>query len=87
MPRGFYADQLRHWRSFFPADRMLVLCFEELISRPAGTMSTAFRFLGLPNAPVDTSAVLNRGGGEAKEAIDPTLLADLDALYRAKNTV
>lgn len=85
IPRGYYAEQLGHWHKFFPAEQFLVLCFEELVKDSAPVMDAAFRFLGLSEYHVDTSEVLNKGSGEAKERIDAGLLSELDALYRERN--
>jgi hypothetical protein len=87
VPRGFYVEQLSHWLNHFPADRLKVLCFEDLRTAPQAVMTEAFAFLGLPDAPVDTSRVLNAGAGAggSAEAADPALLAELDQLYRTRN--
>lgn len=85
VPRGFYADQLRHWQSFFPAQQFLVLSFEELVKNSAETLNRVFAFLGLESQAVDTSKVHNSGGGTGPPALRPDLRAQLETLYRLKN--
>lgn len=85
VPRGFYADQLRHWLKFFPAERLCVLGFEDLLADPQATLDQAFRFLDLAPHPVDTSKVLNKGTGRAEDRVDAGLRAELTALYRERN--
>ena len=85
VPRGFYADQLRHWQLIFPIERFLVLSFEELVKSPTDTLNRTFEFLGLEAQPVDTSTVLNKGTGSRFPAIDPSLRIQLEILYREKN--
>lgn len=85
VPRGFYADQVRHWLGFFPRRQLCVLAFEDLVRDPGGTLNEAFRFLGLPAQQVDTSAVLNRGTGRSPDPVDPALRSKLTALYRHRN--
>jgi len=46
--RGIYVDQLRNWRTRFPAEQMLVLRTEDLYREPVRTLERAFSFLGLP---------------------------------------
>ena len=64
VPRGFYADQLQHWRRFFPAEQLHVTSFEDLLSSPQQTMESVFNFLGIPPCTVDTSRALNSGRGQ-----------------------
>ena len=85
VPRGFYADQLRHWQMFFPPQRFLALSFEELVRNNTITLNRVFEFLGLNAQTVDTSAVLNRATDNGSLVIDPGLRIQLENLYRRKN--
>ena len=85
VPRGFYADQLRHWQTYFPAQRFLVLSFDELVKNSAATLNRVFEFLGLEPEVIDTSEVHNSGSGIAPPALSPDLRAQLESLYRQKN--
>ena len=85
VPRGFYADQLRHWQMIFPAERFLVLSFEELVKNTTATLNRVFEFLGLEAQTVDTSTVLNKGTGNRFPVIAPGLRIQLESLYRQKN--
>lgn len=85
VPRGFYADQLRHWQKFFPREQILVVSFEDLIARPGEAMERIFEFLQLSPETVDTSKVLNKGSGSKGPNIDSDLLEKLRELYLGKN--
>lgn len=45
--RGFYVDQLRRLRAFFPDEQLLVLKSEDLRHDPLATLNKVCRFLGL----------------------------------------
>jgi hypothetical protein len=85
VPRGFYADQLRHWQTFFPAHQFLVLSFDELVKNSSVTLNRVFEFLGLEAQAVDTSQVHNSGSGAGPPALRPELRTQLETLYRQKN--
>ncbi|MBX3435507.1 MAG: sulfotransferase [Pirellulales bacterium] len=42
-----YYEQLSRYREFFPADRILVVFFEDLVATPASILADVLRFLGL----------------------------------------
>jgi hypothetical protein len=46
--RGLYADRLREWRKHFPADRLLVVCSEELYADPGAMLERVQAFVGFP---------------------------------------
>jgi hypothetical protein len=48
LTRGAYAEQLRAWLGYFPADRFLVLRSEALWADPAGCYGRVLSLLGLP---------------------------------------
>ena len=45
--RGRYAEQLRQWQRHFPADRIHVARFEDLIASPSETLTGIEQFLGI----------------------------------------
>jgi hypothetical protein len=47
--RGIYVDQLIHWMSFFPKERMLILSTQDLRDNPANVLKQSLRFLELPD--------------------------------------
>ena len=47
--RGFYAEQLQNWFNSFSKEQILIISTEELATNPDKTLSTIFRFLGLPD--------------------------------------
>lgn len=85
VPRGFYADQLRHWQTFFPTHQFLVLSFDELVKNSSVTLNRVFEFLGLEAQTVDTSRVLNKGTANRLPVIALSLRLQLENLYREKN--
>lgn len=46
LARGRYAEQLEHWLSVFPRERLLVLASEDLSADPAGAYARTIDFLG-----------------------------------------
>jgi len=45
--RGRYLSLLRPYLDHFPRDQILVIVFEDLVSRPADTMEAVYRFIGV----------------------------------------
>lgn len=45
--RGLYHDELRQWATYFPAEQILVLQYEQCMADPAGQLARTYRFLGL----------------------------------------
>ncbi len=80
--QGFYARQLRRWLEFFPAERVLVLQYEQCRADPAAELARTYAFLGLePFDPPELRREVNVSGG-AKVAVDPAAAARLGDLYR-----
>lgn len=47
MSRGYYADQLERWLSFFPVEKILVLWSEHFFAKPAAALETVSEFLSI----------------------------------------
>jgi hypothetical protein len=47
MSRGYYADQLETWLSFFPIENILVLWSEDFFARPDKALDTVSEFLSI----------------------------------------
>jgi hypothetical protein len=47
--RGEYVDQVKAWRERFPAERVLVICYERFFADPQAEYAEVLRFLGLPD--------------------------------------
>jgi hypothetical protein len=47
MSRGYYADQLERWLSFFPIGKCLLLWSEDFFARPDETLETVSEFLSI----------------------------------------
>ena len=82
--RGDYRTCLRHWRSVFPAEQLLVLCFEEIRNAPEALLNRCFSHLGVTSR--DPEELRRWGCRKAVRAGDPSplprrLLAELQALY------
>lgn len=54
--RGLYAQQLRRVFDAFPKEQVLILQYEACRSDPARELGRTFRFIGLPDAPIDPAA-------------------------------
>ncbi len=82
LARGRYVEQLRAWRRWFPADRMLVLASEEFFRDPAGQYVRVLDFLGLP--PVTLSSY-PRHNSYPREAIPSEVRRRLTDHFRPLN--
>jgi hypothetical protein len=68
--RGEYAGQLAAWRERFPAERILVICYERFFADPQAGYAEVLRFLGLPDpvrAPDFKAYNARPAGGMADE--------------------
>ncbi|MCF7983822.1 MAG: sulfotransferase domain-containing protein [Thiohalocapsa sp.] len=45
--QGLYAKQLKRWLAFFPADRILVVLFEDVLADPEAVAKRVYRFLDI----------------------------------------
>lgn len=61
LARGVYVDQLLRWRSFFPAEQMLILRAEDLSTVPDLALKKALDFLGLPQCELKLAKPRNVG--------------------------
>lgn len=60
-----YAEQLERYRSIFPAERLLVVGYDDLIRRTPDTLARICRFLGIDDSfSFDTSVQYNPSSGE-----------------------
>lgn len=48
LARGVYVDQIKHWQSLFPPERLLILESGGLFKRPAEVYRQVLEFLGVP---------------------------------------
>ena len=71
--RSRYVEQLEEWLRHYPRAQVLVLQAERLFTDPAGTMSAAWEFLGLPP-----------GGPEAYPHANSRSYSPLDREVRAR---
>ena len=58
--RGRYAEQLRRWLAYFPAEQFLILQTEQLADQPQQTIKSLCRFVGIAEQPFDPTVRLNR---------------------------
>ena len=47
LTRGYYAEQLIRWFTYFPEEQFLIITNDELIDDPQKTMNKVFSFLGM----------------------------------------
>lgn len=60
---GKYYDQVKRYLDTFPADRVKIFLFEDLVRDPKSLCRETFAFLGVdPDYPVDARKIHNRGG-------------------------
>jgi hypothetical protein len=60
LARGYYLEQLRRYEALFPAERMLVLQFDDLATQPEATFARVCAFLGIHAAtPANVGRVYN----------------------------
>lgn len=57
--RGFYAESIRIYRSFFPAEQMRFFLYEDLERRPRELFDLIFQFLGVDSFQPDTGRRYN----------------------------
>jgi hypothetical protein len=57
--RGLYAEQIRRWHAFVPAERLLVLDSSEFFADPDGGYRRTLEFLGLPERSLPEYRQLN----------------------------
>ena len=82
MRRGFYAQWLRRYLDYFPADQLLVLQFERCVSDPSGQLEATYRYLGLPeHLPRQLHQPVNPSG--RKRVLDEDVVDRLVDLYAA----
>lgn len=60
LARGVYIDQLAYWLNYFPREQFLILKTEDLYSAPATIMQQTLKFLGMPQAQIDTNKVYKK---------------------------
>jgi hypothetical protein len=60
LARGEYVDQVKAWRRSFPAERFLLICFEEFFADPARQYERVQRFLGLPPVALEKTSEKNK---------------------------
>jgi hypothetical protein len=70
---GCYGRQLEDLRRVVPADQLHVLLYDDLVEDPDGTLSSLFAFLGVPDAAVNSSLVMNASGRPRLRALNSLL--------------
>ena len=81
--RGYYAGQIRNLYALFPKENILILKSEDLYSRPADVMNTAFSFLKLPPRETGNYEVFKQG--TYKSGLDPETRRKLVDHFRPSN--
>jgi hypothetical protein len=47
--RGYYAEQIKIWRNYFPNEQIFILFTKDLKTKPDIVMNEVFQFLGIPS--------------------------------------
>ncbi|HEY3789288.1 MAG TPA: sulfotransferase [Urbifossiella sp.] len=78
LANGDYLGQLRRWRSIFPADRLFVGFFEDIITRPVELLKDVFSFLGVcPNVEMSHYPIRDKILAGPEGELSPALENDL----------
>ncbi|RFF29242.1 sulfotransferase [Wenzhouxiangella sediminis] len=80
--RGHYADQLKHWFSFFPREQFLILNFEDWKKNPIQAADRITQHLGLPKHAYEARKA-NQGGHKSSMPID--CRERLETYFRPRN--
>lgn len=80
--RGHYADQLKHWFSFFPREQFLILNFEDWKKNPIRVADRITEHLGLPKHAYEAMRA-NEGGYQSSMPGD--CRERLEAHFRPRN--
>lgn len=83
--RGCYARLLRAYYDRIPAERILVLRFEDLVTDPRRTTARALEFLGVPAQPDLIGEESGINASVPEPGIDPDTVARLRAAYAPLN--
>ena len=62
LARGIYVEQLITWHRHYPKEQMLIICGEDMFSRPSEVYERVLAFLGLPGADIGRFPVHNATG-------------------------
>ncbi len=85
LARGDYEACIRHWRSYYPRDSLLLLRFEELAGDPESYLSKCYVHLGLDSRPASPGSM---AAGKEREGppgeLSPALRAALGRLYYSR---
>lgn len=85
--RGMYRDQLIRWLDVYPADRVLLLRYEDLAASPAAVLRRIEEFLGIADWVPDR--FINHSYGRGKERpsqhLDESIRRRLDTVFEPHN--
>ncbi|MCP1550383.1 MULTISPECIES: sulfotransferase family protein [Methylorubrum] len=81
--RGLYAEQVRHFRRFFPAEQFLLLNFDDIRNDPSALLARVAGFLDIdPDRFTTERLTENLGGDREDEGPDEDDIRYLSELYR-----
>ena len=83
--RGLYARYLEYWYEVFPADQILVVGLDDLVSDTMATVTVVCAFIGI-DPPEQSSEFSKRNVGGARTT-GAELIGRLDEFYREPNRV
>jgi len=76
LPQGWYAMLLRRYFDFFPADRIKVFLYDDLVNDPAGLMRTIYQFIGVDDSFSGNVQKIHNASGFSKSRIVDNLFGN-----------
>jgi hypothetical protein len=82
--RGLYLEQIKRFQSLFPADQLLILSSEELITAPKHVLQQVFAFIGVdPEQEINNLQSQNQGNN--KQKVSSEVYAQLSEFFYEPN--
>jgi hypothetical protein len=82
---GFYAEQIEHYRKFFPPDQLLILESQSLLHAPRRALRQVTEFLGLPRHDWSAYRLQKINSYPYREEIPAALAEELRQFFRPHN--
>ncbi len=79
-----YVHFIEKWLKFFPLEQFMILESEDLFENPEKTMEKVFDFLGLPNYPLSSYSIYNKGENYSLPDT-PQILEQMETFFKPYN--
>jgi hypothetical protein len=80
LDRGFYSEQIRRLKVYFPQDQILIIRNEDLREKPEKTVGTVCQFIGV--SPLNIAQELDLHSRDYQTNLEPEIQRYLADLYR-----